>query len=63
MKLENKISVITGAARGIGKEIAMLFAKEGSDLAICDVNEEALADTKSEIESATGRKVLTEKVD
>ncbi|MFH1836578.1 MAG: 3-oxoacyl-[acyl-carrier-protein] reductase [Candidatus Omnitrophota bacterium] len=63
MKLENKVSLITGAARGIGKEIAVLFAKEGSDLAICDVNEEALAETKKEITSSTGRKVITEKVD
>ncbi len=63
MKLENKVSMVTGAARGIGKEIAVLFAGEGSDLAICDVNEEILAETKSEIESATGRKVLTAKVD
>jgi 3-oxoacyl-[acyl-carrier protein] reductase len=63
MKLENKVSLITGAARGIGKEIAMLFASEGSDLAICDVNQEILDATKSEIESATGRKVIAEKVD
>ena len=63
MKLENKITMITGAARGIGKEIAVVFAQAGSDLALCDVNEEALASTKAEIESATGRKVLTEKVD
>jgi 3-oxoacyl-[acyl-carrier protein] reductase len=63
MKLENKVSMITGGARGIGKDIAVLFAKEGSDLAICDVNEEALGAAKSEIESSTGRKVLAEKVD
>jgi len=63
MKLENKVSFITGAARGIGKEIAIQFAKEGSDLAICDVNEEMLAETKKEIESLTGRKVITGKVD
>lgn len=63
MKLENKVSLITGAARGIGKEIAMLFASEGSDLAICDVNQQILDETKSEIEGATGRKVLAEKVD
>ncbi|MFH1395671.1 MAG: 3-oxoacyl-[acyl-carrier-protein] reductase [Candidatus Omnitrophota bacterium] len=62
MKLENRVSMITGAARGIGKETAMLFALEGSDLAICDVNEEILASTKSEIEEKTGRKVITEKV-
>jgi len=63
MKLENKVSMITGSARGIGKEIAMFFAKEGSDLAICDVNKEALQDTKERIEGATGRKVIIQKVD
>jgi 3-oxoacyl-[acyl-carrier protein] reductase len=63
MRLENRVSMITGGARGIGKEIAMLFAKEGSDIAICDVDEEALSATKQEIEGSTGRKVLTGKVD
>jgi len=63
MKLENKISMITGAARGIGKEIAMFFASEGSDLAICDVDEEALGAAKDEITKATGRKIIAEKVD
>lgn len=63
MILENKTSMITGGARGIGKEIAVLFAQEGSNLAICDVNEEALAETKKEIEDSTGRKVMTGKVD
>jgi 3-oxoacyl-[acyl-carrier protein] reductase len=63
MKLENKISIVTGAARGIGKEIATLFASEGSDLALCDVNEELLEATKSEIESTFGRKVIISKVD
>jgi 3-oxoacyl-[acyl-carrier protein] reductase len=63
MLLENKITMVTGAGRGIGKEIAMLFAKEGSDLAICDVNEEILAEAKADIEKETGRKVFTGKVD
>lgn len=63
MTLENKISMITGAARGIGKNIAVLFAEQGSDLALCDVNEQALAETKAEIESGTGRKVMTCVVD
>ncbi len=63
MKLKDKVSIVTGGARGIGKEIAFLFAKEGSDIAICDVNEEILQATKREIETATGRKVLAEKVD
>ncbi|MBD3379504.1 MAG: 3-oxoacyl-[acyl-carrier-protein] reductase [Candidatus Omnitrophica bacterium] len=63
MKLENKKSIVTGSARGIGKEIAFLFASEGSDVAICDVNEEILARTRTEIEDRTGRKVIAEKVD
>ena len=63
MDLKNKITMITGAARGIGKDIAVLFAKHGADLAICDVNDRALAETKAEIESGTGRKVITSVVD
>jgi len=63
MRLKNKVSLITGGGRGIGKEIAVLFAENGSDIAICDVNEADLAATKTEIESKTGRKVLTGKVD
>ena len=38
MRLKNKVSIITGAASGIGKEIAMLYAKEGSKVAIADLN-------------------------
>ena len=34
MKLKNKIALITGASRGIGREIALTIAKEGADLAI-----------------------------
>jgi len=63
MKLENKVSMVTGGARGIGKEIALILAGEGSDVAICDVNEEVLMSTKSEIEAASGRKVVAGKVD
>jgi len=63
MKLENKVSMITGGARGIGKEVAMAFAREGSDIAICDVDEGTLEAAKKEIEGATGRKVLAMKVD
>ena len=37
MKLEGKIAVITGAARGIGKEIAIRFAEEGSALVLVDL--------------------------
>ena len=35
--LEGKVAVVTGAARGIGKAIALEFAKEGADVAFTDL--------------------------
>ena len=62
MVLKDKVSIITGGARGIGKAIALRFAEEGSNIAICDVNPEALEAAEKDI-SAKGRSVLAEKVD
>jgi len=42
LKLKEKISVITGAARGIGRETALLFAKHGATVIACDVLDEDL---------------------
>ena len=52
MLLESKTALITGAARGIGKQIAITFAKEGCNIAFTDIslNEEALQ-TLAEIQS------------
>ena len=41
MQLKDKVSVITGAARGIGKAIAERYVKEGAKVVIADLNEEA----------------------
>lgn len=38
MQLRDKVSVVTGAASGIGREIALLYAREGSKVAIADLN-------------------------
>jgi len=62
MMLKDKVAVVTGGARGIGKEIALLFAREGADIALCDVNAETLASAEAEI-AKTGRSVLTGIVD
>ena len=53
--LQDKVAVITGAGAGIGKAIALAFAREGCDIAVCDVMEETALETVSEIE-ALGRK-------
>lgn len=62
MQLQDKVSLITGGARGIGKEIALSFAREGAHIAICDVNAEDMEKTRAEIE-ALGRQALGFNVD
>ena len=39
MKLNNKVAIITGAASGMGKEIAILYAKEGAKVVLSDINQ------------------------
>ena len=57
MLLENKVALITGAARGIGKQIALSFAKEGCNIAFTDLERnEAAQATRDEI-AALGVKV------
>jgi NAD(P)-dependent dehydrogenase (short-subunit alcohol dehydrogenase family) len=45
MKLENKIAIVTGAGLGMGRGIAVRFAREGAQVVIADVNEAASAET------------------
>lgn len=57
MLLENKVALITGAARGIGKQIALVFAKEGCNIAFTDLElNEACIETVNELK-ALGFKV------
>lgn len=49
MRLENKVVIITGAGSGIGKETALLFAREGANVVVADVNEKAGEETVTEI--------------
>jgi NAD(P)-dependent dehydrogenase (short-subunit alcohol dehydrogenase family) len=62
MDFNGKIVVVTGAASGIGREIARAFAARGADLALADINEEGLLAVKEELGSQ-GRKVYVQVVD
>ncbi len=54
MRLKDKSAIITGAASGIGKDIALVFAREGAKIAIADLNKEAADATASEIRGGGG---------
>ncbi|MEM5388826.1 SDR family oxidoreductase [Paraburkholderia phymatum] len=62
ISFEGKAVFVTGAASGLGKSTALLFAEHGADLSLLDVNEDGLAEVRSEIE-AMGRRCMTQAVD
>lgn len=62
-KLEGKAAIITGGDSGIGRAVAILFAREGADVTICHLGEDQDArETKDAVE-AEGRKCLVSKGD
>ncbi|MBX3013022.1 MAG: glucose 1-dehydrogenase [Caldilineaceae bacterium] len=57
MRLENKVALITGAGGGIGRESALLFAKEGAAIVVVDVNDIGGAETVAQVEAGGGQAV------
>lgn len=55
----NKIVVITGAGSGMGRAYALAFAREGSVLALCDLDEAGLTETLQQLQSLTKNQVLS----
>jgi 3-hydroxybutyrate dehydrogenase len=53
MRLQNKVAVVTGAASGIGKEIARTFLREGAKVAIADLNLDAAIATAKELDNTS----------
>jgi NAD(P)-dependent dehydrogenase (short-subunit alcohol dehydrogenase family) len=58
--LDDKVALITGAASGIGREAALLFAREGAAIVAVDLNGDAAAETVALIEAAGGRATATQ---
>lgn len=57
MRLQNKVAVITGAASGMGKAIAILYAKEGAKVVVSDLNADAANATVEEIKANGGEAI------
>ena len=60
MRLENKVAIVTGAAQGIGKAIALQMAVEGASVVIADIDAELGEKTTSEITSAQGKAIFVQ---
>jgi NAD(P)-dependent dehydrogenase (short-subunit alcohol dehydrogenase family) len=63
MLIKDKIALITGAAQGLGRGIAGVFASEGAYVVLCDINEKGAGEAAREIALKTGRKTKAFKMD
>jgi len=55
-EIQCKSAIVTGAASGIGKHLALAFAREGAAVAVADLNPVAADAVAAEIEAAGGRR-------
>ncbi|GHO89867.1 SDR family NAD(P)-dependent oxidoreductase [Dictyobacter formicarum] len=58
MRLQNKVALITGSARGMGKAAAELFSREGASLILTDIAEQEGIETAQGIQSAGGKVIF-----
>jgi len=60
MKLENKVAIVTGAASGIGRSIALAFSREGAKVVVSDINVENGKATAAQIKENNGDALFVE---
>ncbi len=61
--LTGKKALVTGAAQGIGKAVALIYAQNGADVILCDLNEIKVTAAAREIADATGQQCIGLKMD
>jgi meso-butanediol dehydrogenase/(S,S)-butanediol dehydrogenase/diacetyl reductase len=62
MTMEGKVALVTGAAQGIGRAIALRLARDGADIAVVDLDEQGMQAVANEVKGS-GRKATTFKID
>ncbi|MGZ3845626.1 MAG: SDR family NAD(P)-dependent oxidoreductase [Flavisolibacter sp.] len=56
-QLNGKVAVVTGSGSGIGKAVALVFAEQGAEVHLIDLNKESIESTAGEIESTKGKAI------
>ncbi len=62
-RLDNRVALITGGSKGLGKAMALGLAQAGADIAICARTDDVLSQSRDEIAQATGRRVVATTAD
>ena len=62
MDFSNQVTIVTGAAHGIGRAVALRLARDGASVVVADMSAERLAELASEVERL-GRQRVVARVD
>ena len=60
MRLQDKVAIITGSARGIGRATALAFADQGAQVVVCDLDVTGGEQTAADIRASGGRAIFVQ---